>query len=109
MNIGGLDWKAIQGNHWRITFDLDQNATTGQLSGRAQAKNPDDDPFDGHLDPNVSKVSGDSVFMRVIWNNKARSVGIYSGNLNPQRKLVGTTFDEAHLEQQATWVSDRSF
>jgi hypothetical protein len=108
INIGGPDWQAIQSNGWRATFDLAQNAA-GKLSGSARASHPTEAGFTGDVDESVSKVSGGSALIAVDWHNTARSRGIYSGNFNLQRTLVGVTFDEAHPTSQATWFSNKSF
>ena len=106
INIGGLDWLAIQSNGWTATFDLVQDAN-GNLRGSAKAGHPVEVAFSGTVDQSVSKVSGESVLIVVNW--QSGSQGVYSGNLNLQRKLVGITFDEKHPTSQATWFSSRSF
>jgi hypothetical protein len=106
INVGGLDWQAIQSNGWRANFDLIQDAT-GKLRGNAKAGHPVEIAFSGSVDQERSKVSGDSVLIVVNWDSGSR--GVYSGNLNLERQLVGISFDEANPGSQATWFSSRTF
>jgi len=106
INVGGLDWTAKQSNGWRATFDLVQDAD-GKLKGSAKAGHPVEIVFSGTVNHDRSKVVGDSVLIVVDWASGSR--GVYSGNLNLERVLVGVSFDEAHPGSQATWFSDRSF
>jgi hypothetical protein len=97
-NAGGV-WPLYQSNGAVVTMNVVQDPA-GTLYGTATFGSTVGTIQSGAAD-------GTSIYFTIGWSN--RSLGRYTGNLGPDRRLSGYTFDINHPSSQATWHTNRTF
>ena len=102
------EWSAIQSNGTNAHFVLQQDATVlkgtahyAYLSGGDAFTGDDAHLVDGSVD---GTVKGDTFNVTVYWNNG--TIGAYTGQIGPQGRIEGSTYDKQHPQTIATWHSD---
>lgn len=106
-------WSAVQSNDTKPTFVLQQ--TGAQIHGNANYSyihksrcvlaycGDDTYSVEGSVD---GTIEGDSIDITTYWNND--TVGVYTGKINPQGRIEGSTYDRQHPQTMARWYSDRT-
>ncbi len=98
LHVGGT-WKLYQSNGPVVTMNLSQDSA-GTLYGSASCcGNP------GTI--RSGRVDGTSIYFVIAWSNGA--LGRYTGNLGPDSRLSGYTFDINNPSSQANWNTRQTF
>jgi hypothetical protein len=50
-------------------------------------------------------IDGDTIDMTIYWDNQ--TTGVYTGRINAQGRITGSTYDAQHPQTIANWHSDR--
>ncbi len=109
-NVGG-GWTISQTNGVSARFDLQQSGSEIQGSA-AWSHLGDPGIFLGSKDTvfvNGSvdgTINGDVFEVTVYWNND--TIGVYSGKVGPQGRILGTTADKMNPHSVASWRSDQT-
>lgn len=109
------DWAFYQSNEATPTFHVDLTDTG--LQGTASSWYLVDEPhcpffaFCGKDAVNVKgsvdgTIEGNEVALSAYWNNG--TIGVYSGKIDAQGRIEGTTFDRVHPQTMASWYSDHT-
>jgi hypothetical protein len=51
-------------------------------------------------------LNGDSIDMTIYWDDQ--TTGVYTGKINAQGRIAGSTYDAQHPQTMANWHSDRT-
>jgi hypothetical protein len=99
-----------QTNGTVVTADLQQTDTGIQGSAHYTVDH-DDGLFQGHNYYGVGgsvdgTLNGDSLDITIYWTNQ--TTGVYTGRINPQGRITGSTYDALHPQTMANWHSDRT-
>ncbi|GEM_PF-2498899 len=106
-------WSAVQSNDTKPAFILQQNGA--QLQGSASYSYVHksqcvlaycgDDAYsvDGSVD---GTIDGNAIDITAYWNNG--TVGVYTGKINAQGRIEGSSYDRQHPQTMASWYSDRT-
>jgi hypothetical protein len=100
-NVQGqwMKWTAIQTNGV-ARFNIQAQRPDGLIIGTASQDN-------GVVGAGFGSVLNGQFVFRIKWTNG--SEGLYSGVLDRERVLRGSTFDLAHPGSVAGWFSNRAF
>lgn len=52
-------------------------------------------------------INGDTLELTVFWADDD-SIGVYTGKIDPQGRMEGTTYDKRDPDSTATWISERA-
>ncbi|MCX4816629.1 hypothetical protein OG601_39180 [Streptomyces sp. NBC_01239] len=96
--VGGT-WKLYQSNGPVVTMNVSQDSA-GTLYGSASCCGTPGTIRSGRVD-------GTGIYFVIAWSNGA--LGRYTGNLGPDRRLSGYTFDINNPSSQANWNTSRTF
>lgn len=105
---GPLD--LVQTNGSTVTANLVQTDTGLQGDAR-YGYDRDDGPFDGYSYYAVGgsvdgTLNGDTLDFTIYWTNQ--TTGVYTGRINSQGRVTGSTYDAQHPQTIANWHSGRT-
>lgn len=106
------EWTAVQTNDTKPSFALQQAGSEIHGSGhwaRVITYNTFPARGDDYVEADASvdgTIKGDTVEFTAYWSND--TIGVYSGEIGPQGRIQGTTYDKSHPESRANWYSDRT-
>jgi hypothetical protein len=100
----------VQTNGSVVNAALHRTDTGLQGDARYQVRR-DDGAFNGYNYYNVGgsvdgTIDGDAFDITIYWTNQ--TTGVYTGKINAQGRITGTTYDAQHPQTIASWHSDRT-
>ncbi len=97
-DVGG-QWELLQTNGFTVVFDLQQTGTQiqGQAAGLVGYKMRNQASVDG-------TIKGNSFDLNVYWRGGA--IGVYKGEVGPQGRIEGSTYDKMDPSSIANWRSE---
>ena len=96
------EWDVIQAAGGNAHFNVQAQLPDGLVV--ATASQP---AAPGVVGSGIGRADGRGFSLRITWSND--TVGVYSGALDPERRLTGTGFDEKHPEFQTTRPAPEHF
>jgi hypothetical protein len=105
---GPLDM--VQSNGSVVNATLQRTSTGIQGDARYLVKR-DDGAFNGYNVYAVGgsldgTIDGESFDLTIYWTNQ--TTGVYTGRINPQGRITGSTYDAQHPQTIANWYSGRT-
>ena len=108
-DVGG-ELDMVQTNGSIVRAQMHRTDTGVQGDARYAVKR-DDGAFNGYNFYDVGgsldgTIDGDALDITIYWTNQ--TTGVYTGKINAQGRITGTTYDAQHPQTIAAWHSDRT-
>ncbi len=95
-------WSMTQGKETRVFMQIEQDGSV--VRGEAKYWDYGLKSFrSASLD---GTTAGNNFRIQIYW--KGTSVGVYEGNIGPQGRIEGTTYDRQKPSVRASWFSDKA-